>query len=130
MVLGLFKLTNGQGQISADETYSNPATWETSPTGGTLETRYYLRMDNANVEYLTDGRLYAVDVVGEDESGWFTFAPDEAGGPGEYASDFEFELELEEEVPVWIRVQIPSGIDTEPKDDIKLTCSYIGHETE
>lgn len=128
MALGLYKLPDSQGQISSDNTYTNPVVWETSPAGGVLEKKYYLRMENGNVEYLTNGRLYAVDVSGEDESGWFSFAPDEAGGPGIYSTEFLFEIPLGAEVPVWIRVELPSGLETEPKDDVRIAASYIQHE--
>lgn len=130
MALGLFKLSNGQGQISSDGSFNNPILWEASINGGVLEARYYLKMENANVEYLTSGTLYAVDAAGPDESSWFSFAPDEAGGPGEYSDTFEFELPLGSEMPVWIRVEIPSGIENEPKDDVLVTASYILHTEE
>lgn len=127
MALGLYKLSNGQAPISSDGTFTSPIVWEASTVGGVLEARYYLKMENANVEYLTSGTLYAVDAAGPDESGWFSFAADEAGGPGEYSDTFEFELPLGSEMPVWIRVEIPDGIEVEPKDDVLVTASYILH---
>lgn len=128
MGLGLYKITDGQGQISTDGTFSNAVLWEVATDGGILETRYYLKMENSSTEYLTQGTLYAVDAAGTDESGWFSFAPDESGGPGVYDSTFEFEIPLGSEVPVWIRVMVPSGIEAEPKDDVRVTASYILHE--
>ena len=129
-MLGLYRLTNGGGQISDDNTFSNPVVWESSQLGGIVEGKYYLKMENPDVESLTGGTLYAVDSAGVDESFWFSFAPDEAGGAGEYASQFAFEIPLGSEVPVWIRVDIPSGIELEPKDDVRIAASYIMHEEE
>jgi hypothetical protein len=128
MALGLYKLSDGLGEISDDNTYSNPVVWETAPAGGILEGKYYLRMENPLNEYLTEGRMYSVDVSGTDESGWFEFAEDDAGGAGEYGPEFEFEIPLGSEIQVWIKLTVPSGIEIEPKDDVRLAASYIGHE--
>lgn len=128
MALGLYKLTNGQGQITTDNSFTNPILFEAAPVGGVIEGRFYLKMENSNIEYLTEGVLYAVDTTETDESSWFQFAPDESGGAGVYADTFEFEIPLGAEVPVWIKVTVPAGTSPEPKDDVRITASYIQHE--
>lgn len=127
MGLGIYKLSGGSGAISTDLTFSNPIVFFASSSGGVVEAKYFLRMENANIEYLTNGRLYAVDSSGQDESGWFSFARDEDGGPGEYTSELLFDIPLGSEIPIWIRVMIPSALEQEPKDDIRVTAAYIQH---
>jgi hypothetical protein len=85
-------------------------------------------MENPSSQYLTNGRLYALDAAGADESDWFSFAADENGGPGEYEDEFLFEIPLGAEIPVWVRLTVPDGIEVEPKDDIKVSASYIEFE--
>lgn len=126
MALELYKLSGGYAKFSRDLSYSNPILWAASSQGGVLEAKYFLRMENSN-EYCTAGKIFAVDTAGEDESSWFSFAPDEAGGPGSYQDSMEFEIPLGGEVPVWIRVSLPDGIEQEPKDDIKVTATYLLH---
>lgn len=127
MPLGIYKLTDGQAAFSNDHTFSNPILWESSTGGGVLEQRVYLRMEDANTQYLTEGRLFAIDSSGIDESGWFSFAPDEGGGPGTYESEFLFEIPLGSEIPVWIRVEIPEALEEEPKDDIRISATWLEH---
>lgn len=129
MGLGLFKLTGGAGAFSKDHTFSNPVLWESSPTGGVLEARYFLRMEDANVEYCTSGKLFAVDESGTDESGWMDFAPDNGGLSGTYDSIFDFEIPLGSEVKVWVRITVPQALEVEPKDDIRIAATYIGFHT-
>lgn len=129
MALGLYKGPGGVGEISYDGTYSNPILWEVSERGGTLQAKFYLRMQNLN-EYCTEGRLFAVDSSGDDETDWYEFAPDVGGSPGTYASEFLFEIPLGSEVPVWIMVHVPGELEIAPKDDIRVAATYIGHVEE
>jgi hypothetical protein len=130
MALGLFKLSGGGGQISSNHTFSNPILWEASSEGGVMEARYFLRMENPPTQFCTNGVIFAVDAAGEDESGWFSFAHDDGGGPGVYADQLPFEIPLNSEIPVWIRLALPTGIEQEPKDDIRVTATYIMHVEE
>jgi len=121
----LTKFEGGASPFTFDGTYTNAVTWVVTPAGGVLTAKYWLSMEDPNAEYCTGGNLYATDAEGNDESSWFTFAPDENGEPGEFASSLEFELDLGEEIPVWIRVTVPEGVEEDARTDISISMSYI-----
>jgi len=126
MGVGLFKLTGGAAEFSSDGTYTNPLLWEVSPDGGTLEAKYYLRMEDTFGEYCTGGTMWANDTdLTTDETSWITFAEDVGGGPGTYGPTFSFEIPLGSEVPVWINVNVPSGVELGVKTDLRISTSAI-----
>jgi hypothetical protein len=130
MGVKMTRLPNGQAEFSYDGTFTNPVTWAVTPAGGRLEIQYYLSMDDPSQEYCVEGRLYATDSSGADESSWFSFAPDVDGSPGTWASEMEFEIAVDEEVPFWVRLDAPANIDEDTRDDISLALSYIRLEVE
>ena len=126
MPLRIYKESDGVGPISYDNTYSNPILYEVSPDGGILEKRYYIRMENQLTQYATNCRIYAIDASGTDDTDWFSFAPDgPEGGPGTYSSEYNFIVPLGAEIPIWIRVTVPDGLEIEPKDDVSIAIDYI-----
>lgn len=124
MGLGLYKLQGGLGAISKDFTYSNPVIWEVGTHGGILEGKFYLRVEDSLNQALTNGKIFAVDTSGADESFWYSFALDD-GGPSTYVDVLDFEIPLGSEVPIWIRVQVPEALEIEPKDDVRIAATYI-----
>lgn len=125
MGLRLTKFGDGHGEISYDGSFESPAKWMATAAGGKLEAKYFLSMEDPYLEYASNGRLYATDASGEDESHWFKFAPDVNGAPGTYLSEFLFHLDFGDEVPVWIMVDVPAGVDEDTRQDISIAASYI-----
>lgn len=126
-MLGLYKYSGGIGAITDDETFVNPIAWSASSSGATIEQMYYLRMNSPSSEYLSDGVLYCTDIEGTDESGWVSFAADLSGVPDTYDSTFLFSLALDEELPVWIKIEIPAAWTPNPKYDLRIACDYARH---
>ena len=131
MPIRIYKQSSGNSPVSNDDSYSNPLYYEVSPEGGILEQRHFVRMENQLTEYASNCKIYAIDSSGTDESSWFNFAPDgPEGGPGEYDTEYEFIVPLGAEIPIWIRVSLPEGLEVDPKDDIKVAIDYIEHNVD
>lgn len=126
-MLGIYKYSGGVGQITSDETFVNPIAWSASSSGATIEQMFYLRMESPSAEYLTDGVLYCIDIEGSDESSWVTFASDLGGVPDTYGAPFLFDLAADEELPVWIKIDVPSSWSPNPKYDLRIACDYARH---
>jgi hypothetical protein len=126
-MLGIYKYPSGVGQISEDESFSNPIVWSAPSTGATIEQTFYLRMNSPSAEYLTDGLLYCTDLGDTDESGWVQFALDVAGVAGTYGPTLSFDLAADEELKFWIMIDIPTSWSPNPKYDLRIACDYTRH---
>lgn len=125
MSLSIYKNSNGVGEISQNETFTNPITFEVGVAGGIVEQRLYLRSPNPNTESFTDGKIYARDNASFDDSQWVSFANDFNGSAGAYVPVLDFEIGVGEELPIWIKVDIPSAQIRGTKSDIGIITEYI-----
>lgn len=125
MSLNIYESSNGLGAISKDESYTNPFLFSMAQEGGTLEQRFYFRSDDSLNESFTDCRIYATDSSLPDESFWVEFAPDENGSAGLYDSEYNFTLPIGQELPFWLRLDVPSGQPQQIKVDVKIQVTYV-----
>jgi hypothetical protein len=125
MTLQLYKNSGGQGAISFDGTFSNAILIDAGLQGSTTELRYFLRSDNPMGESFPSVTLFSRDATTPDESGWITFAPDVNGSAGTYGPTLTVSIGLGQEVPIWIRANIPAGVAMGNKTDISIVGSYI-----
>lgn len=123
MTLQIYTGSNQEGLVSQGGTFTSPLTYHVSQNGGTSESRLFLRTDPS--EALSDGVLTAKDATLPDESAWISFAPDVNGAAGVYESTFEFDLALGEELPFWLKVEVPSGTEQGLKTDISIASQYV-----
>ena len=130
MGIAIYKEQGGVGPISYDSSFSNPILWEVAQKGGILEHKYWVKMEDINGEYATNCLIYAVDSEGDDDTSWMQFARDDNGGAGEYVDQLQFDVPLGSEIPIWIKVDAPTGVDLGPKTDLKVEISYIRHQVE
>lgn len=126
MSLCIFESSGGVGQVSQNGELTNPLIFSVSQQeGGILEQRLYLRSDNPLVEGFEDGRIYARDATLPDESVWITFAPDVNGAAGDYASSMTFSIPIGQELPFWIRLDVPEAQEIQVKTDISIVTDYV-----
>lgn len=125
MSLRIFTGSGGIGAISQGGSLTTPLTFSISPTGGTLEQRLYMRSDQPILEGFNDGRIYAVDGTLPDESVWISFAQDENGAAGQYLPVLDFTIPVGQELPFWIRLNVPSGQEIQTKTDISIKTEYV-----
>lgn len=125
MTLRIYKGSGGIGPISQDDLFTNPVSFSVSEEGGISEQRFYLRSDTPSAEIISDGKIYAQDSVSFDDSAWISFALDADGSAGLYEEVVSFEIGLNEEVPFWIKVEVPSAQIRGTKTDIDIVTEYI-----
>jgi hypothetical protein len=125
MSLNIYENSGGISAISKDGTYTNPFSFFMSQEGGIMEQRFYLRAENPPEEAFEDGLIYATDSTAPDERFWIQFAPDVNGSAGVYADTYEFTVPLGQELPFWIKVNVPSGQEQGIKTDVKIQVSYV-----
>ena len=125
MSLNIYESSGGQGPISKDASFTNPFLFSMSQDGGILEQRFYLRSDDPYNESFTDCRIFAIDSAIPDESFWVEFAPDENGGAGIYASEYNFVVPLTQELPFWLKLDVPGGQEQQIKVDVKVQVTYV-----
>lgn len=125
MSLVIYRSSNGQGAVSTSGSYTAPLTFEIAQTGGVLEQRLYLRSDNPSTESIADGMLFARDSTLPDESSWVGFAEDINGAAGIYDTQFTFNIGLGEELPFWIKLDVPQGQEQGTKVDISLVTRHV-----
>lgn len=130
MSLYIYKSSNGVSPVSQNEEFTNPVIFEVGVEGGIVEQRVYLRSDNPGIEFFTDGKIYAQDNIGFDDAQWVTFANDFNGSAGEYVSILDFEIELNQELPIWVKVDIPGAQIRGTKTDIDIITECIRVDVE
>lgn len=125
MSLHIYETSGGLGGISQNGEMSNPITFSVSQQGAILEQRFYLRSDNPYVEGFEDGIIYAKDSTLPDESAWVQFAPDVNGAAGPYATTMNFTIPVGQELPFWIKVDVPEAQEIQIKTDISIVTDYV-----
>lgn len=125
MSLQIYKNSGGIGAVSQNDTFTNPLVFEASQSGGILEQRLYLRSDNPPSEAFEDGVIFAQDSSLPDEAGWVSFAEDNNGAPDLYFPTMNFTIPVNQELPFWIKVDIPTGQEIQIKTEIGIYTDYV-----
>ena len=125
MSLNIYENSGGQTPISKDATYTNPFLYSISQDGGVAEQRFYFRSDDPFNEAFEDCVIFSIDSSNPDESFWFEFAPDVNGAAGTYASDYHFTVPVGQELPFWIKIDVPGGQEQQIKVDVKIQVTYV-----
>lgn len=125
MALQVYETSGGVSAISKDGSYTNPFQFSMSQDGGILEQRFYLRSDNTYNESFESGILFATDSALPDETFWIEFAHDENGGAGIYGPQLDFVLPVGQELPFWLKIDVPGGQEQQIKVDLKIQATYV-----
>lgn len=126
MSLRIFKSSGGLGAISQNGELTNPLIFSVSQEDGAiLEQRLYLRADNPSIEGFEDGIIYVRDATLPDESSWVMFAPDVNGAAGKYVAAMQFVIPVGQELPFWIKVQVPQAQEVQVKTDLSIVTDYV-----
>src|SRR5688572_7895440 len=128
MSLSLYDTSGRSDPKSKDGSYSNPLVYNVAAAGGTIERLMYLRSDDYLNEQLTDCMIRAEDSTAPNEASWFQFAPDINGAPGTYSSSYSFDLDIGDELPLWIKLTVPANQGPVVKTDVKIKLSWINSE--
>lgn len=136
MGVNLYKLSaNGaeasdSGQVSYDDSLSNPIVWESTQKGGVLEHRLYVRNDDSGISS-TDITIEALYSTENSDYATFLFANDVGGSPDDYVEKLEIESIPEgEEKVIWIKATIDQAVEIGLKSDIKINVKAIIHTPE
>lgn len=124
MSLYIYRQSGGIGQISTNDSYAAPLAFSISQDGAILEQRIYLRSDNPLIEGFADGQIFARDAQEPEEAWWITFADDVNGAAGSYQTTLDFTIPVGQELPIWIKIDIPGGQEQGLKTDIKIITTY------
>ncbi|AEG14692.1 hypothetical protein Desku_1105 [Desulfofundulus kuznetsovii DSM 6115] len=128
MALKLAKDSGLTDIVSSDQT--NPVITQCPGTGTeaerTREVKLYLFNDNAAYRY-ENVTISCQDTSGTDEAGWMTFAPDNAGSPGTYASQLSLGTINDTNVghAFWMKVIVPDGTPTQNKTDLVIKVNAV-----
>jgi hypothetical protein len=112
MAVHIYEQSGKVRQFSENASMTMPIYWHISPEGGIVEKRVFVRSDD-DTESFSKIVLYPVDVMKPERTTWLNLAFDNNGSPGTWANMLQFSLNPAQEIPVWLRLVVPSGQPSE-----------------